>query len=88
MNCRLMHRILFLVALLLSLGGCATHNTISDGDDSRLMLKGHDPVSYFTLAAPAPGSPAIKARVGSKNQISIERYRADCTSALTNCSYH
>ncbi len=61
MNCRLMHRILFLVALLLSLGGCATHNTISDGDDSRLMLKGHDPVSYFTLAAPAPGSPAIKA---------------------------
>ena len=53
-------RLILLAALLLTLGGCATHNTVSDGDDSRLMLKGHDPVSYFTLAKPAPGSPAFK----------------------------
>ncbi len=54
-------RLMLLAALLLTLGGCATHNTVSDGDDGRLMLKGHDPVSYFTLAKPAPGSPAFKA---------------------------
>ncbi len=54
------HRLILLAALLLALAGCATHNTVSDGDDSRLMLKGHDPVSYFTLAQPAPGSPAVK----------------------------
>ncbi len=50
-------------ALLLAVAaaGCATHNTVSDGDDRNLMLKGHDPVAYFTLNNPAPGSPAIKA---------------------------
>ena len=57
----MLQRLLLLAALLLSLGGCATHNTVSDGADSKLMLKGHDPVSYFTLKAPAPGNPAIKA---------------------------
>jgi YHS domain-containing protein len=41
--------------------GCATHNTIRDGDDRKLMLKGHDPVSYFTIGGPAPGNPAITA---------------------------
>ena len=61
MNHRLNHRLLLLAVLLLSLGGCATHNTVADGEDSRLMLKGHDPVSYFTQSKPLPGNPAIKA---------------------------
>lgn len=56
-------RWLWISALLLAVmaSGCATHNTVSDGDDRRLMLKGHDPVAYFTLGKPAPGNPAIKA---------------------------
>jgi YHS domain-containing protein len=54
-------RLMFIAAMLLALAGCATHNTSSDGEDSRLMLKGHDPVSYFTAAKPLPGNPAIKA---------------------------
>ena len=56
-------RLFLLAALLLtlvSLTGCATHNTISDGADSRLMLKGHDPISYFTLGKPVPGRADIK----------------------------
>lgn len=54
-------RLLALFALLLTLGGCATHNTVSDGADSKLMLKGHDPVAYFTLNKPVAGNPGIKA---------------------------
>jgi YHS domain-containing protein len=54
-------RLLFLLAMLFTLGGCATHNTTSDGADSKLMLKGHDPVAYFTLNKPVPGKPDIKA---------------------------
>ena len=46
--------------LALAVSGCATHNTVSDGEDRSLMLKGHDPVAYFTLNKPVPGSPAIK----------------------------
>lgn len=55
------NRLLLLAALLLTLGGCATHNTVSDGADSKLMLKGHDPVAYFTMNKPVPGKPDIKA---------------------------
>jgi YHS domain-containing protein len=36
-------------------------NTISDGGDERLMMRGKDPVSYFTGPAPVAGNPAIKA---------------------------
>ena len=49
---------LFLVVFA---SGCATHNTISDGGDRYLMLKGHDPVSYFTVGKPLLGRPDIKA---------------------------
>jgi|SRR5688572_2113749 len=54
-------RLFWLFTMMFALGGCATHNTISDGADSKLMLKGHDPVAYFTLNKPMPGNPAIKA---------------------------
>lgn len=47
-----------LAALLLA--GCGSMNVISDGADSRLMLKGYDPVAYFTDGKPVPGRPDIK----------------------------
>ena len=36
-------------------------NTVSDGPDERLMLRGKDPVSYFAQPEPAAGSRDIKA---------------------------
>ncbi|MBM3341979.1 MAG: hypothetical protein FJY56_07695 [Betaproteobacteria bacterium] len=54
-------RLWLAVILLFALAGCATHNTISDGDDKKLMLRGHDPVAYHTAGKPVPGNPAIKA---------------------------
>lgn len=52
------------LAVLLLCAGCAgtgPHNTTSEGADANLMLKGHDPVAYFTLGKHAPGNPGIKA---------------------------
>ncbi len=37
------------------LSGCAVYNTTADGADRDLMLRGHDPVSYFTATAPIKG---------------------------------
>ena len=51
-----------LVAAFLS--ACAAggpHNTSQEGADGRLMLKGHDPVAYFTLAKHTLGRADIKA---------------------------
>jgi len=43
------------------LQGCgAIHNTIADGADDRLMLRGNDPLSYFTAPGPLKGDPAIR----------------------------
>jgi YHS domain-containing protein len=57
------HRSLWLTlfALLFLLQGCSTMNTVSDGADSKLMLRGHDPVSYFTAPKPVLGSAEFKA---------------------------
>ncbi len=52
---------LFLVTLLSACAGNGPHNTSSDGADGKLMLNGHDPVAYFTLAKHTPGKPDIKA---------------------------
>jgi YHS domain-containing protein len=50
------------LAALAGLAGCGTvHNTVRDGADDRLMLRGNDPVAYFTQAKPVKGDPAIKA---------------------------
>ena len=54
-------RFIAILGLLLTLGACATHNTISDGQDSKLMLKGHDPVAYHTIGKPVLGQASIKA---------------------------
>lgn len=54
-----MRILLLLLAALLA--GCGTvHNTVKDGADERLMLRGNDPVSYFTAPAPVKGDPALK----------------------------
>ena len=47
---------------LLALQGCAglTANTISDGGDKHLGLKGHDPVAYFTDGKHLRGDVNIK----------------------------
>ena len=50
-----------LPALLALLAGCGTvRSTIVDGDDRALMLRGNDPVAYFTEKRPVKGDPAIK----------------------------
>ena len=53
--------LLFAATLLAAvLSGCGTvHNTVRDGADERLMLRGNDPVSYFTAPAPVKGDPAL-----------------------------
>ena len=55
------NRFIASLALFFTLVGCATHNTISDNQDSRLMLKGHDPVAYHTIGKPVLGQASIKA---------------------------
>jgi YHS domain-containing protein len=55
-------RRLVAAAAAVLLGACGTvKNTTADGDDARLMLRGNDPVAYFTEGKPTPGRPDIKA---------------------------
>lgn len=52
----------FIVATLLAAcGSVGPYNSSADGDDSVLMLKGHDPVAYFTIGKHTLGKPEIKA---------------------------
>lgn len=54
----------FAVAVALLLSGCGDggpFNLAPDEHDNRLMLKGHDPVGYFTDGKHEPGNPKIKA---------------------------
>lgn len=45
----------------LVLAGCGTvHNTVRDGADARLILRGNDAVSYFVDDRPVRGDPAIR----------------------------
>ena len=57
----MIYRLMIFAALLFTVGGCATHNTVSDGADGQLMLRGHDPVAYFTVGQPTLGKAEIKA---------------------------
>ena len=54
-------RALLFVAIA-ALQSCAVYNTISDGPDNDLMLRGFDPVSYFVSSAPVKGSSEWRAR--------------------------
>ena len=54
---------LFAVLLALAwLSGCATRNVVSEGGDANLMLRGNDPVAYFTQNKAVKGDPKIKAQ--------------------------
>ncbi len=54
-------KVLIAVLFALLLQGCGTvHNTMRDDADDRVMLRGNDPVSYFSGTAPQKGNPAIK----------------------------
>ena len=44
-----------LAALVGIAAGCASNRVISDGPHANLMLKGYDPVAYFTDGKPIPG---------------------------------
>ncbi|MBI2750523.1 MAG: hypothetical protein HYX43_14700 [Burkholderiales bacterium] len=55
-----MIRLLASAIAALLLAGCGSMNVVSEGGDSRLMLKGYDPVAYFTDGKPVPGRPDIK----------------------------
>jgi len=46
---------------VLFLTGCGgAVNVVSDGADDRLVLRGNDPVAYFSAGRPVPGRPDIK----------------------------
>lgn len=42
------------------LSACGTLNVVSEGGDSNLMLRGHDPVAYFSAGRATPGRPDLK----------------------------
>lgn len=46
------------------LAACGSLNTVSDGADRNLMLRGNDPVGYFIAGMAVPGRPEIKAEHG------------------------
>jgi YHS domain-containing protein len=54
-------RLAFALLVAAFAAGCGTvKNTVSDGDDKNLMLRGNDPVAYFTDGKPVRGNPSIK----------------------------
>ena len=53
---------LALVAIAGLIAGCASNRVISDGPHANLMLKGYDPVAYFTDGKPIPGKVEIAAQ--------------------------
>ena len=52
-------RACMLLALLGIAAGCASNRVISDGPHANLMLRGYDPVAYFTDGKPLPGKVEI-----------------------------
>ena len=68
------------VMMTLTLAACASsgpYNSSSDGADSVLMLKGHDPVAYFTLGRDTLGEPGIKAtHEGATYRFASEEHKA------------
>jgi YHS domain-containing protein len=55
-------RVALIAVVSLVMAGCGTvSNVVTDGADARLMLRGNDPVAYFTQQQALPGSPAITA---------------------------
>lgn len=53
---------LALLCFVLLASGCSTMNVGSTARHDKVLLRGHDPVAYFTLGKPAAGSPEITAQ--------------------------
>lgn len=72
-------RHLLLAAAVAITTGCGTvKNTVSDGSDAKLMLRGNDPVAYFTQGRPVKGNPDIKAEHdGVTYRFASAEHRAD-----------
>lgn len=57
-----MRAVLACGALVLLLAGCSTMNVSDTSRHDNVLLRGFDPVAYFTLNKATPGSPDITAR--------------------------
>lgn len=64
----------------MTLAACASpgpYNSVADGADGVLMLKGHDPVAYFTLGKQTPGKANIKTtHDGATYRFASEEHKA------------
>ena len=66
-----------LAAGIALLSGCASNRVISDGPHTNLMLKGYDPVAYFTDGKPVPGKVGIAAQhEGLDYRFATEEHKA------------
>ena len=67
-------------AAAMTLAACASpgpYNSVADGADGVLMLKGHDPVAYFTLGKQTPGKANIKTtHDGATYRFASEEHKA------------
>jgi YHS domain-containing protein len=55
-------RFSWVFAAAVQLTACGSMNAVSQDGDSNLMLRGNDPVAYFTVGMPTPGRHDIKAQ--------------------------
>ena len=79
-----MNRLLALLFTIL-LAGCGTvHNTVRDGQDDRLALRGNDVVAYFTVGRPVKGDPAIRSQYDGD----VYRFASDANKRLFDAEPH
>ncbi|MEO8385464.1 MAG: YHS domain-containing (seleno)protein [Betaproteobacteria bacterium] len=71
----------FAAVVLSACSSIGPYNTKAEGADGELMLKGHDPVAYFTIGKHTLGSPAIKATFdGATYRFVNEQHKAMFTA--------
>ena len=71
----------FTAVALVACTSVGPYNTKAEGADSELMLKGHDPVAYFTMDKHLLGSPEIKAiYAGTTYRFVNEQHKAIFTA--------
>lgn len=71
-----MRIVLALFGIVVLLAGCGTLNVGSTPRHDNVLLRGYDPVAYFTLGKATPGSPDITARyAGTTIYFANEKHR-------------
>jgi len=64
------------LVLSCSLAACGTLDVVSEGGDSNLMLRGNDPVAYFSAGEAVAGRPDLKAlHLGAMYRFTSEDHR-------------